>query len=291
MSAGVYSSWHPGGKHIAYSVNKIYQNFHAHRDKNLYVYDTASDIVIYDIENKEVTTSPVVSTKRLENLPTWHPNGKDLYFIAADAYVDESNYDSVFYDLMHTSYDVNSKEWGEVSPLLTTTETGKSITFPKVSSNGRFLMFTMSDYGYFTIHNTSSDLWLYDLEKSTYHELEVNSDHVDSYHSWSSDGHWFVFVSKRRDELCSRLYFSYVDEQGRASKPFLLPQKDPAYYDTFLLNYNRPELISGPVRVSNWAIERTAVTDPVPVSFDSTVQIDALSGASKIMMDGAKPYL
>ncbi len=291
MSAGVYPSWHPGGKHIAYSVNKIYQNFHAHRDKSLYVYDTASDLVIYDIEKNQLTTSPTVSTTRMENLPNWHPNGRDIYFISADEYKDQSHIDVVKYDLMHTSYDVTSNEWGEVTPLLTAAETGRSMTFPKVSPSGRFLMFTMSDYGYFTIHNTTSDLWLYDLEHSSYHELTtINSSHVDSYHSWSSDGHWFVFASKRRDELCSRLYFSYIDEHGQASKPFLLPQKNPQYYETYLLNYNVPELIIGPVQVEHWDISRGVSQEPMTVTFDSTVQIDALSGASKIVLDGAIPY-
>lgn len=290
MSAGVYPAWHPGGKHIAYSVNKIFQNFHAYKDKSLYVYDSASDLVIYDIEKNQVTTSPSVSTDRMENLPNWHPNGKDLYFISTDEFIDQTRPDVVKYELMHTTYDVNTNEWGEVEPLITTAETGKSVTFPKVSPNGRFLIFTMSDYGYFTIHNTTSDLWLYDLEKKSYHELAVNSNHVDSYHSWSSDGHWFVFASKRRDQLCSRLYFSYVDDAGEASKPFLLPQKNPEYYDTYLLNYNVPELITGPVKVSHWELAKNVGLDPISAQFDSTVQVDALSGASKIMIDGAVPY-
>ncbi|MBN1561700.1 PD40 domain-containing protein [candidate division KSB1 bacterium] len=291
MSAGVYPCWHPDGKHIAFSVNKIFQNFHTHRDKSTYVFDTASDLIIYDIENNQITTSPGVSTKRLENLPTWHPNGRDLYFISAPAYVTNTAYETVKYDLMHTTFDVITNEWGDIEPVITARECGKSITFPKVSPDGRFLMFTMSDYGYFTIYTRSSDLWLYDMARKKYDELAVNSDDVDSYHSWSSDGHWFVFSSKRKDGLCARPYFSYLDDDGRASKPFLLPQKNPAYYDTYLLNYNIPELIRGPVETGHWEIARKAVGDALAVAFDSTVNVDALSGASKIVADAvSRPY-
>jgi len=41
-----------------------------------------------------------------------------------------------------------------------------------------------------------------------------------------------------------------VDRNGRVYKPFLLPQKDPAYYDSCLWTYSVPELVTGPVKVT-----------------------------------------
>ncbi len=77
---------------------------------------------------------------------------------------------------------------------------------------------------------------------------EVNSDDVDSYHTWDSSGKWFVFSSKRMDGLWSRPYFASFDpETGLAGKPFLLPQKKADYYDTYTRTFNVPELIDGPV--------------------------------------------
>ena len=50
--------------------------------------------------------------------------------------------------------------------------------------------------------------------------------------------------------ILSSLYFSYIDDEGHAQKPFLLPQKDPAFYDDFLNFYGLPEFMVEPVSVS-----------------------------------------
>jgi hypothetical protein len=95
-----------------------------------------------------------------------------------------------------------------------------------------------------------SDLWLLDLHAGEFRKLsELNSNDVDSYASWSSDPHWVVFNSKRIDGVFSRPYFSFLREDGRFTKPFLMPQEDPFFYDGFIKNYNRPELVTGPVMV------------------------------------------
>ena len=281
MSAGVYPAWHPDGNHIAFSVNKIVQQFHAGRDRNIYVWDKASDLVVYDIQTNTVTTSPRVSTKRMENLPNWSPDGKYIYFCSAPEWGDE-DYSEMKYDLMRISYDIETNKWGDVEKILTAKETGKSISFPRVSPDGKYLLFTMSDYGYFSIHFPSSDLYLLDLETRNYRKLDINSEHSESFHSWSSNSRWFVFASKRKDSLCSRLYFSYVDTDGNVYKPVLMPQKNPDFYDTYMMNYNVPELIDGPVTVSRWDLMKGAHKDPIQAKFDPTVDVDALSGATKV---------
>jgi len=282
MSAGVYPAWHPDGNHIAFSVNKVGQSFHAEKDKSIYVWDKASDLIIYDIQKNTVTTSPKVSTKRTENLPNWSPDGKYLYFCSGHEWLSKDEPNKSKYDLMRISYDVEANHWGNVEPILTAKETGKSISFPRISPDGKHLLFCMSDYGYFSIHYPSSDLYMLDMKTKQYRKLDINSDHSESFHSWSSNSRWFVFASKRKDGECSRLYFSYVDTLGNVYKPFLMPQKDPTFYDTYIMNYNVPELIDGPVTVSHWNIMQAALEEPIQSKFDSTVDIDALSAATKI---------
>ncbi|NQT27346.1 PD40 domain-containing protein [candidate division KSB1 bacterium] len=288
MSAGVYPSWHPDGNHVAFSVNKIYQSFHSVEDKSIHVWDSASDLVVYDVQNKMITTSPKVSTKRMENLPTWSADGKTLYFISGDVPETGKKLDSYHYNLMRIPYNVTTNEWGEVEMVIDATKIGKSISWPKPSPDGKTLLFTMSDYGYFSIHFKSSDLYLLDLGTKHFTRLDaVNSPHSDSYHSWSSNSRWFVFASKRKDGLCSRLYFSYVDSNGKAYKPVLLPQKDPAFYDTFIKNYNKPEMIKGPVKVNHADLIKMAHQDPEPVRFDPAVDVDALSSATRMVREPA----
>lgn len=281
MSAGVYPAFHPDGNHIAFSVNKIRQFFHAQKDKRIHVSDSASDLVIYDIGTNTITTSPKVTTRRLENLPAWTPDGKTLYFCSGTEYTDDKAYNEIMYDLVRIPYDVATNTWGDIETVLSSKKTGKSISWPKISPDGRYMLFCISDYGYFSIHFTSSDLYLMDLNTMTYRKLPVNSKQSESYHSWSGNSQWFVFASKRRDGLCSLLYFSHLDENGNVSKPFLMPQKNPNFYSTFIKNYNVPELISGPVTASHWKLMRATRKASLQADFDPTVDVDGLSGATK----------
>jgi hypothetical protein len=88
--------------------------------------------------------------------------------------------------------------------------------------------------------------------------MALNSSATDSYHSWSSNGRWLAFSSKRTDGLTARLFFSYIDSEGNASKPFIMPQKDPGFYDRFLKSYNVPELSTLEVDVNPGKILKSA---------------------------------
>jgi hypothetical protein len=82
------------------------------------------------------------------------------------------------------------------------------------------------------------------------------------------------------DGLCARPFIAYFSETGEASRPFVMPQKDPRFYDSFLNNYNVPELVSGSVITNRNKLLKAALSEPRPVKFDPTVDVDALSGAT-----------
>jgi hypothetical protein len=88
--------------------------------------------------------------------------------------------------------------------------------------------------------------------------MVLNSDFTDSYHSWSSNGRWLVFSSKRTDGLTARFYISHIDVDGNSSKPFIMPQKDPGFYDRFLKSFNVPEFSTFEVDVSPGKILKSA---------------------------------
>jgi hypothetical protein len=54
----------------------------------------------------------------------------------------------------------------------------------------------------------------------------------------------------------TRTYLSYVDPNGVAHQPLLLPQKDPTYYDSCLWTYSVPELVTGPVQITKESLGR-----------------------------------
>ena len=137
----------------------------------------------------------------------------------------------------------------------------KSISFPRPSYDGRFLCYTLSDYGQFSIWHHEADLWLLDLEKAaadsslfTLHSslknspmTEANSDDTESFHNWSSNSRWLVLSSRRDDGLFTRPYFCHVDEHGVVTKAFMLPQRNPRrFYRDRFLSFNVPEFIIAP---------------------------------------------
>jgi hypothetical protein len=284
MSAFGYPAWNPNGELIAYSVNKFNEYFLNDKDNFYEVTDQGSDIVVYNIRTNMVTTSPKISTKSRENFPTWSPDGKWLYFLSAPE--TSGDFQSRFYtkySLLKISYDHIANTWGDADTVLSSHETGKSITFPRISPDGRYLLFCMIDHGYFSINHQASDLYLMDLTTRQYRKLDINSGMNESYHCWSQNGRWFVFSSKRQNKEFSRPYISYFDKEGKAHKPFVLPQKDPLFYNAFLYNYNIPELVKGKISLNPRKISNLLQKEPEDVQFDPTVDIDALSGATKIV--------
>jgi hypothetical protein len=270
LSAGAYPCWHPDGKHIAFSVNNINQ-FFCSGETRIEVSDLFSDLIVYDVEKNTITTSPKVSSSSRENLPVWSSDGKYIYYISAPVATNVIDRNYAKYDLMRIAFDVSTNVWGSVDTIIPSKKIGKSISFPKISPDGKFLMFCASDNGYFTIHHPQTDLYLLDLQTGEYHKMDINSPQTDSYHCFSSSGHWFVFSSKRLDGLFTRPYFSYLDDSGKASKSFVLPQENPGFYDTFILNYNKPELITGEVTVSPQAIRDKVLEDAISVQIDPSV--------------------
>lgn len=111
-------------------------------------------------------------------------------------------------------------------------------------------MFCLCNYGNFPIYQTNTDLYLLDVAARKFRRLEINSPQADSWHCWSSNGRWVVFSSKRLDGLFARPFFTHMDQNGEFSKPFLLPQRDPDFYDSFLQTFNLPEFVLGPVQVT-----------------------------------------
>lgn len=270
LSDLVYPSWHPEGRFVAFSVNKTQQLFHDNDRNRIEVYDMLSDVVVYDTETHEIITSPLLFRKEaFETFPSFSPDGKTLYFCTAEAQKMPEDFKEVKYSLCAVSFDSEKRTFGlEVDTLYSAPKQGKSVSFPRVSPDGHYLMYTLSDYGNFSIWHKEADLYLIDLRTGKHRRLkEVNSRDVESYHSWSSNGRWFVFSSRRNNGLYTRPYFAHISEDGTIAKPFLMPQKDKDYYLNMMQSYNIPEFISSRVDIKPRSFVNVAKEPGIPITF------------------------
>lgn len=247
----VYPYWHPGGRYCAYSTNQTHQSFHAVRDKRIEVFDQASDVFVYDASSRELILDTLLMTKdHYETYPVFSPDGRTLYFCSSEAYPIPAAFKDIRYNICKISFDPSSGKFGaRVDTLFNARRLGKSAAHPRPSYDGRFLLFTMSDYGCFPIWHKEADNWMLDLRTGKAWPLEAaNSSDTDSWHNWSTNSRWIVFASRRDGGLYTRLYMAAVDGSGHAGKPFLLPQKNPAeYYEALFDSYNTPDFTKAKV--------------------------------------------
>lgn len=267
ISTFTYPYWHPSGRYVAFSTNKTTQQLHPLQRTE--VYDTASDVIVYDVERHTVLSVPeITSQASFETFPSFSPDGKSLYYCSAPACQMPDSIESLAYSLCRIPFDPASGTFGsQVDTLLDARMSGKSVSFPRISPDGRFMLCTLSDYGTFPIWHKEADLYMIDLKSGTgtYPET-LNSDDTESYHSWSSNGRWVVFSSRRLDGLYTRPFLAYIGKDGKPGKPFLLPQEKAGYYDRLMKSYNIPEFVTGKVTNRSYVIRRLAEQGGKPVS-------------------------
>ena len=262
LSNAVYPSWHPTRNWVAFSSNQTGQVFHmVHRDK-IEVVDYGSDLIFYDADKKQLKN--ILKTEAdLETFPCWTPDGRKLFYCSA--HVPEfvgKNADErqdlisrlclqVRYNLWSVTFDPSTRTFGPPQLEFDCASTGRSCAVPRVSPDGRYVLFTLAPYGQFHIWHSAADLYVKDLATGQVRALSTtNSRDVESYHGWSSNGRWMVFSSRRDDGSYTRPYIAYFDAQGHGHKAFLLPQRDPEQNLLLTKSYNVPELTRDAVRTT-----------------------------------------
>ncbi len=327
ISAGVYPTWHPRKPWIVYSTNSTGQSFHTRDVQKIEVQDTKSNLIFYDLEHNTVT--PITrDTTDFDCFPFWSPDGKYIYYVSAHWERRDSvqmdfelikNYKQVQYNLYRIPFDEQSLSFGPRELIYDAVARNRSVTLPRISPDGRWLMFTEGKFGVFHIWHSDADLFLMDLAQTkpveptpvifySSHNLpasvhpeiannirreeladslleaqglrtplpahirniaELNSSDVESYHSWSSNGCWVIFSSRRDDGNFTRPFIAHHDGNGHFSRPFELPQDNPQYHRQFMRSYNIPEFLSGPVTIR-------------PQEFASVIKKDATKAQLKL---------
>lgn len=265
-----FSAWHPSGRMIVSSFNKPRLLLHTVKNDMRDIVELDGWLGYYSLADLQVKRIPGLDDERqLLTFPTWTPDGKTLYFCSSPnpwvvpGKTRNENYQEIRFDLRRIPYQAESDTWGTPETLLTVAETGLSMVQPRVSPDGRWLTFGMCEYSCWANYHPESDLYIADLYaaqtngKLSYRKMEMNSAECESWHSWSSNSRWIVFSSKRGNPLFNRPHLAYVDGEGRLQKAFVVPQFDPAFYDSYLKTYTIPTLANAPFEVSESALAAT----------------------------------
>ena len=242
ISPTVYGELHPGGRFGVFSTNIILPSFHMVAGQRMEVFDTASDLTVADFENDKMINVPhVARADKWETFPCFSADGNSVFYCVADTLPIPREIDKVRYDLVRADFDAANGLIGEQADIVWSGN--GSVCHPKASPDGRWLMFTVADYGTFPLFHPETTLFLVDLASGAVRPLdEIKGDKSDSYHSWSSNSRWFVFASKRGDGQYGKPYFCHLDADGKTSKPFVLPQKSSRFYVYNLKSFNVPDM-------------------------------------------------
>ena len=248
---GSHNIWHPSKRYIAFSSNSTHQSFYGQSKDKIEVYDLWSDLIVYDIDHEKVLLDErFTDSLNLEMFPSFSPDGKWLYFCTAHPVNMPMETDKLRYSIVRVPFDEKTGKLGAVDTVYSSYERGGTAMMPRITPDGRFMLFSLSDGGAFNLYHTESDLQMMDLQTRELLSVDIlNSPRSESYHAWSSNSRWTIYMTKRFDGRYTRLMLAYWDGK-KFHKPFLLPQQNPEENTLLMMAYNIPEFIKAPVVVS-----------------------------------------
>jgi tetratricopeptide (TPR) repeat protein len=191
----------------------------------------------------------------------WSPDGKYIVFIRAKAQdpypagrpiatqSNDPNEIQVKYDLYRVPF--NDGKGGKAEPIAGASANGMSNSFPKISPDGKWLVFVEAHNG--LLMRPDGQLYIVPAEGGTPRKMRANMYPMNSWHSWSPNGRWLVFSSKSRGPF-TRMYLTHVDEQGNDSPAIYIDNPTAANRAV-----NLPEFVNIPpdglIKINTPAVE------------------------------------
>jgi hypothetical protein len=159
----------------------------------------------------------------------WSPDGKYIVFaraVARDPRVkgqepayraNDPNETQIQYDLYRIPF--NDGKGGTPEPIVGASQNGMSNNFPKVSPDGRWIIFVQCHNG--QLMRPDSQLYIVPFNGGVARRLRANTRRMNSWHSFSPNGHWLVFSSKARSPY-TQMYLTHIDASGNDSPAILI---------------------------------------------------------------------
>ncbi|MCL5279923.1 MAG: tetratricopeptide repeat protein [Planctomycetes bacterium] len=239
LTFGLLSQIAPDGRYVISTVKD--RSVFAPVDDLFYsqrFFPVAGIMVVYDRQTKQFFPLRGADDRRyVQSNPVWSPDGKTILFARAESYaltglkdpssavVERDEVTEFFeggkkfrYDLYRV--DFNEGRGGEAAPLAGASGNGMSNYFPRFSPDGRWIVYCQSDS--FMLLRPDSTLYILPAAGGTPRKMRCNfPGRMNSWHSWSPNGRWLVFVSKANGPF-TQLWLTHIDEQGNDSPAVVL---------------------------------------------------------------------
>ncbi len=165
----------------------------------------------------------------------WSPDGKYLVFARAEAqepypegvpmakFANDPNERQIRYDLYRIPF--NEGKGGTPEPVAGAAQNGMSNSFPKVSPDGRWIVFVKSRNG--LLMRPDSRLYIVPAAGGAARRMRCNTTLMNSWHSFSPNSRWLVFSSKSRSPY-TQMYLTHIDREGNDSPAILVENSTAA---------------------------------------------------------------
>ena len=175
---------------------------------------------------------PLPGADNLNSVQTdgvWSPDGKYIVFARAEEkepyamaqrpadYANDPNETKIKYDLYRIPF--NKGKGGHPVPIAGASRNGMSNNFPKVSPDGRWIVFVQCRNG--QLMRPDSQLFIVPLRGGVARHMRCNTRLMNSWHSFSPNGHWLVFSSKSRSPY-TQMFLTHIDANGDDSPAILV---------------------------------------------------------------------
>jgi Flp pilus assembly protein TadD len=193
-------------------------------------YPTRGILGWYDRQNKIMRPLPGADDPDfVQTSAFWSPDGKYLIFSRARAsdpyppgaeratYANDPLEPQIQYDLYEIPF--NEGKGGKAVPVVGASANGMSNDFPKVSPDGRWIVFVQNKNG--LLMRPDSKLYMVPFNGGKARLMNCNTWRMNSWHSFSPNGRWLAFSSKGRSPY-TQLMLTHIDAQGNDSPAIIV---------------------------------------------------------------------
>jgi Flp pilus assembly protein TadD len=192
---------------------------------NQVFFPTRGILAWYDREQNKLRPLPGASDPQfVQTSAFWSPDGKYLIFSRAAArdpyppgaakptYANDPNETQIQYDLYRIPF--NEGRGGTAEPVLGASNNGMSNNFPKISPDGRWIVFVQNKTG--LLMRPDSKLYIIPFAGGKPRLMNCNTSLMNSWHTFSPNGRWLAFSSKSRSPYTG-LFLTHIDTNGNDS--------------------------------------------------------------------------